>query len=85
MHNLQIDEQGSTSQVQDLPSKFFYYKSLNARSQENQYQQATFEDQVPTFYQPSAALDFQETNSDNAYITTWSSPNEPLEVCPRGT
>jgi hypothetical protein len=53
--------------------------------QENSYQQATYKDQVPTFPQPSAALDLQEANSDNPYVSRRSASNEPIEVCPRGT
>ncbi len=51
VHNLQIHKQGSTIEVQDLPSKvFFSYESLNVQSQENSYQRATYEDKVPTFH-----------------------------------
>jgi hypothetical protein len=42
------------------------------RSQENYYQQATYEDKVPTFSKPSATLIVQETDCLNAYIATRS-------------
>ncbi len=73
-------------QVQDSPSQDFFPTSrLTREDQKHSYQWATCEDQVPTFPQPSAALNLQEANSDNPYVTTRSASNEPIEVCPRGT
>jgi hypothetical protein len=65
--------------------EIFFYKLLNARKQNNYYQQATYEDELATFPQPSAVLVFQEINHLNAIVTTRSTYDEPLEVCPRGT
>ncbi len=54
--------------------------------QENKkIKQATYEDKISTFPQPSATLVFQEINGLNAIVTTSSTYDEPLEVCPRGT
>jgi hypothetical protein len=64
---------------------FFSYDSLNARSQENYYQGATYEDKVPTFSKPSTVLVVQEIDCLNAYVATRSAYDEHIEVCPRGT
>jgi hypothetical protein len=56
--------------LQDLLSKSFSYKLLNARKQKKYYQQATHKDELSTFPQPSTALVFQEIDCLNAIITT---------------
>ncbi len=72
--------------LQDLPSKIFFLQAAYSKKEENQYQQATYEEeQFPTFCYPSAALEFQETNSDMPNVTTRSAPNEYFENGPQGT
>jgi hypothetical protein len=71
--------------LQDLPLRFFSYESLNVRKQKSYYQQATYKGELSTLPQPSATLVFQEINHLNAIITTRSTYDEPLEVCPRRT
>jgi hypothetical protein len=44
-----------------------------------------YEDNFLTFPQPSATFLFQEINHFNAIVTTKSTHDESLEVCPRGT
>jgi hypothetical protein len=51
-------------------------------NEKNYYQQATYEEKFPTFPQPSAMLFFQEIDRFNAIVTTRSTYNEPLEICP---
>jgi hypothetical protein len=65
--------------------EIFFYKLLNARKQKKYYQQATYKEELSMFPQPSTVLVFQEINHLNAIVTTRSTYDEPLEVCPRGT
>jgi hypothetical protein len=46
------------------------------------YQQATYKEEFTMFPQPSTALFFQEIDRFNAIITTRSTYNKPLEICP---
>jgi hypothetical protein len=70
--------------LQDLPSRFFSYELLlNARKQKKYYQQATYENKISTFPQPSTTLAILEMYCLNAINTMRSACNEPLEVCPR--
>ncbi len=85
VHNLQIYEQDLPFEYKFRRWRFFSYELLNAQSQENYYRQATYEDKVPTFSKPSAALVVQETDCLNTYVATRSAYDEPIEVCPRGT
>jgi hypothetical protein len=74
--------------LQDSPSRFFSFELLDARKPKKYYQQATYEDKISTFPQPSGALVFQEINCLNTIVTTRSTYDEHLEVfevCPRGT
>jgi hypothetical protein len=64
---------------------FFLQVAQRKKAKKKYYQQATYEDELPTYPQPSAALVFQEINRLNAIITMRSTYDEPLEVCPRGT
>jgi hypothetical protein len=70
---------------QDSPSIFFYHNLLNTRKQKKYYQQATYEDEISMLPQPSAALFFQEIDLLNAIVTTRSTYDEPLEICPQQT
>ncbi len=54
-------------------------------NKKNYYQWATYEDEFPTFTQPSAVLFFQEIDRFNAIVTTRSTYDEPLEICPQRT
>jgi hypothetical protein len=62
---------------------FFTHEPLKARKKKNQYRRATYEEeQLPTIRYPSTALEFQETNSDEPYVTMRSAPNEYFEDGP---
>jgi hypothetical protein len=64
---------------------FFSYYLLNARNQENYYQQATYKDKVSMVPQQSTTFFFQETNHLNAIAITRPTYNESCKVCTKRT
>ncbi len=64
---------------------FFPYYSLNARNQENYYQQATYKNQVSTVPQQSAMFLFQKINHLNTIATMRPTYYESCQVGTRLT